>query len=61
MSPLSTRRVGISGWNYSGWRGAFYPRGLRHAEELSYASRQVDTTEINGTHYSLQRPASFVR
>ena len=27
----------------------------------SYASRQVDTIEINGTHYSLQRPDSFAR
>jgi uncharacterized protein YecE (DUF72 family) len=54
-------RVGISGWTYAGWRGSFYPKGLRHSEELSYASRQVDTIEINGTHYSLQRPHSFAR
>src|SRR5207302_1000097 len=38
-----------------------YPSGLRHSDELSYASRQVDTIEINGTHYSLQRPDSFAR
>jgi uncharacterized protein YecE (DUF72 family) len=54
-------RIGISGWNYGGWRGSFYPPGLRHADELHYASRQVDTIEINGTHYSLQRPDSFAR
>ena len=54
-------RIGISGWTYGGWRGSFYPPGLRHADELSYASRQVDTIEINGTHYSLQRPDSFAR
>src|SRR5262252_5018500 len=34
---------------------------MRQSDELSYASRQVDTIEINGTHYSLQRPDSFVR
>jgi uncharacterized protein YecE (DUF72 family) len=34
---------------------------LPHSDELSYASRQVDTIEINGTHYSLQRPDSFAR
>ena len=61
MSRAGKIRVGISGWNYGGWRGTFYPRGLRHADELSYASRRVDTIEINGTHYSLQRPDSFAR
>jgi len=61
MSPTGAVRIGISGWNYGGWRGSFYPRGLRHADELSYASRQVDTIEISGTHYSLQRPDSFAR
>jgi uncharacterized protein YecE (DUF72 family) len=52
-------RVGISGWTYGGWRGSFYPPGLRRTDELGYASRQVDTIEINGTHYSLQWPDSF--
>ena len=59
MSPSGTVRIGISGWTYGGWRGSFYPSGLRHSDELSYASRQVDTIEINGTHYSLQRPECY--
>jgi uncharacterized protein YecE (DUF72 family) len=54
-------RIGISGWRYAGWRGSFYPKELRQADELAYASRHVDTIEINGTHYSLQRPESFAR
>lgn len=61
MRRSGTVRIGISGWTYGGWRGTFYPRGLRHSDELSFASRQVDTIEINGTHYSLQRPESFAR
>lgn len=61
MTAAGAIRIGISGWNYGGWRGTFYPRGLRHADELSFASRQIDTIEINGTHYSLQRPESFAR
>jgi len=52
-------RIGISGWRYEGWRGVFYPRGLVHARELEYASRELPTIEINGTHYSLQRPECF--
>src|SRR5215471_16168242 len=61
MSCAGTIRIGISGWNYGGWRGTFYPCGLRHEDELSYAGREVDSIEINGTHYSLQRPDSFAR
>ena len=54
-------RIGISGWRYPGWRGDFYPKGLRQATELAYAADRFDTIEINGTHYSLQRPGSFRR
>jgi uncharacterized protein YecE (DUF72 family) len=54
-------RIGISGWAYAGWRGSFYPKGLRPADELAYASRKMATIEINATHYSLQRPDSFAR
>jgi uncharacterized protein YecE (DUF72 family) len=61
MSGSGTVRVGISGWTYAPWRGNFYPHGLLHADELSYASRQVDTIEINGTFYGLQRPDAFAR
>ncbi|HEV2335031.1 MAG TPA: DUF72 domain-containing protein, partial [Stellaceae bacterium] len=54
-----TIRVGIGGWVFAPWRGAFYPEGLRQAEELAYASRQVTAIEINGTFYRIQTPASF--
>lgn len=52
-------RIGISGWTYAPWRGVFYPEGLAQAKELSYASRQFNSIEINGTHYALQRPEVF--
>ena len=61
MSGSGTVRIGISGWTYAPWRGNFYPPGLLQADELSYASRQVDTIEINGTFYGLQRPDAFTR
>jgi uncharacterized protein YecE (DUF72 family) len=54
-------RIGISGWRYPPWRGGFYPRGLPQARELAYASRQFPAIEINGSFYSLQRPASYAR
>ena len=53
--------VGISGWTYKGWRGVFYPEGLAHRRELEYASRKVNSIEINGSFYSLQRPSSYAK
>src|SRR5215203_23227 len=52
-------RIGISGWRYEPWRGKFYPEDLTQKRELEYASRQLNSIEINGTFYSLQRPSSF--
>ncbi|WP_323139826.1 DUF72 domain-containing protein [Massilia phyllosphaerae] len=51
--------IGISGWRYAPWRGVFYPPGLVQARELEYAARLLPTIEINGSFYSLQRPASY--
>jgi uncharacterized protein YecE (DUF72 family) len=52
-------RIGISGWTYAPWRGAFYPRGLPQRRELAYVAERMNSVEINGTFYALQRPASF--
>ena len=52
-------RIGMSGWTYPPWRGGFYPKGLVQKRELEYASRQVNSIEINGTFYSLQKPTTF--
>lgn len=52
-------RVGISGWTFPAWRGPFYPKGLVHRRELEFASHALTSIEINGTFYSLQRPATF--
>ena len=54
-------RVGISGWRYPGWRGKFYPKDLPHRRELEYASRILNSVEINGSFYSLQLPSSYQR
>jgi uncharacterized protein YecE (DUF72 family) len=51
--------IGTSGWSYKHWRGRFYPTGLRQRDELAYLADQLDSVELNGTFYSLQRPDSF--
>ncbi|GAA2052476.1 DUF72 domain-containing protein [Williamsia deligens] len=56
-----TVRVGTSGWVYPPWRGTFYPKGLVQRRELEYLSSTLNSVEINGTFYSLQKPDSFRR
>ena len=53
--------IGTSGWRYGPWRGVFYPKGLPQRRELEYISRQVDSVEVNGSFYSLQRPDYYRR
>ena len=54
-----TVRIGISGWTYPPWRGAFYPPGLPQREELRYVAERMNSVEINGSFYALQRRSSF--
>jgi uncharacterized protein YecE (DUF72 family) len=59
MSKQGQIRVGIGGWVFPPWRGTFYPKEVKQADELAYASRHVTAIEINGTFYRLQTPASY--
>jgi uncharacterized protein YecE (DUF72 family) len=54
-------RVGVGGWTYEPWRGAFYPRGLVQKNELRYAAEHLTSIEINGTFYGTQKPESFIK
>jgi uncharacterized protein YecE (DUF72 family) len=54
-----TVRVGISGYDYPGWRGRFYPPEQPRREWLPHAARLFDSIEINGTFYSLKSPPVF--
>ena len=54
-------RIGVGGWVFPPWRGAFYPAGLRQADELAFASRRLGAIEINATYHSLQKPESFAK
>lgn len=50
---------GVGGWTFPPWRGVFYPKGLTHAKELSYAASRLTSIEVNGTFYGTQKPAVF--
>ncbi|MBB3226742.1 uncharacterized protein YecE (DUF72 family) [Luteibacter sp. Sphag1AF] len=54
-------RAGMGGWTFAPWRDNFYPGDLIQREELSWASRQVTSIEINGTYYRAQSQATYER
>ena len=53
--------IGISGYDYPRWRGAFYPPDVPRKSWLAFASRIFDSVELNGTFYSLKSPGTFER
>ena len=58
---MAAIHIGISGWRYTPWRGDFYPQGLAQTRELQFASRAVNSIEINGSFYALQRPDRYAQ
>lgn len=56
---MAAIHIGISGWRYKPWRGDFYPPGLTQDRELQFASRAVNSIEINGSFYALQTPQRY--
>ena len=60
-ASAGTIRVGVGGWTYEPWRGAFYPADLPQKRELEYASRHLTSIEVNGTFYGSQKPETFAK
>jgi len=54
-------RVGLSGWDYDGWEGEFYPEDLPRTRRLEYVAERFDTVEVNGTFYSLLKASTYRR
>ncbi len=52
--------IGTSGWNYEGWKDAFYA-GVRRKDWLRYAAERFTGLEVNATFYGLQRRSTFER
>lgn len=50
--------VGISGWNYAGWKDDF-DAGIPRSAWPAYASRRFTAIEINSTFYGVRRPKTM--
>jgi uncharacterized protein YecE (DUF72 family) len=53
--------VGVGGWDYEPWRETFYPAEAAQGAQLEHAGQVLTATEINATHYKLQKPETFER
>ncbi|ESZ32238.1 MULTISPECIES: DUF72 domain-containing protein [unclassified Mesorhizobium] len=61
MISQGTIRAGMGGWTFEPWDTSFYPDKLSKAKQLSYATRQVPSIEVNGTYYSSFKEPTFVK
>jgi uncharacterized protein YecE (DUF72 family) len=46
-------RIGTSGWNYTEWKGSFYPEDMKSAGMLPYYAERFSTVEVNNTFYRM--------
>lgn len=51
--------IGTSGWNYSHWKGRFYPKDLPQSKWLEFYYQHLDTVEINFSFYRLPDRRTF--
>jgi uncharacterized protein YecE (DUF72 family) len=58
---LKPVHIGCSGWNYSEWRGRFYPQKLPPSRWLEAYGQTFDTVEVNSTFYRLASPKAVER
>lgn len=50
--------IGTSGFNYTEWRGKFYPADVPQKGWLNYYAGQFNSVEINNTFYGLPNPTA---
>ena len=49
---MTDLRIGTSAFQADGWNGAFYPKGTKPADYLSYYASRFDTVEVDSTFYA---------
>jgi uncharacterized protein YecE (DUF72 family) len=50
--------IGTSAFTAAGWRGTFYPAGMKSTEYLTYYATQFKTVEIDSTYYGTPSAAT---
>lgn len=53
--------VGTSGWQYTSWKGRFYPKGVAQRAWLQHYASRFPVVEVNNSFYMLPKEATFDR
>jgi uncharacterized protein YecE (DUF72 family) len=61
LSRKISVRVGCSGWQYSHWRGDFYPSDLPTSRWFAHYALTFDTVEVNNSFYRLPPADTFAK
>ena len=61
MKAAGRVHVGCSGWQYSHWRGDFYPAELPQSRWFAHYALTFDTVEINNSFYRLPPAVTFAK
>lgn len=56
---MSRAFIGTSGWQYSNWRGSFYPQDLPQSRWLTFYAKTFDTVEVNSSFYRQTKASTF--
>jgi uncharacterized protein YecE (DUF72 family) len=48
--------LGTCAFTASGWNGAFYPKGMKSTDYLTFYSERFDTVEVDSTFYGCPNP-----
>src|SRR5437588_11760499 len=51
--------IGTSGFQYTEWKGSFYPEDLSTAKMLPYYAERFSTTEVNYTFHRIPSPKTI--
>ncbi|MDO8954480.1 MAG: DUF72 domain-containing protein [Gammaproteobacteria bacterium] len=51
--------IGCSGYQYSAWKGTFYPDNIAQSKWFQYYAEQFNSVEINYTFYSFPRASTM--
>jgi uncharacterized protein YecE (DUF72 family) len=53
IAAMASAWIGTSGYNYTEWKGPFYPADLPEKAMLAYYAQRFNTVEINYTFYRM--------
>lgn len=51
--------IGCSGWNYTEWKGKFYPEDIPQKKWLEYYMKQFNSVEVDNTFYRLPKKSTL--